>query len=522
MRTYSILILLTTLSVSLSARCIDGNCKNGNGTYISDQGAKYMGQWHRGMRHGEGMMITAEGDQYRGQFYQNDFHGKGKLSYQSGDTYHGAWKEGRQHGQGTYEFATGEKYVGSFQAGVIAGKGTFFYRDGSRYEGEWANNLRHGYGTLYEASGQYQQGYWDRGRLTTADLDTEPINTITTKDCSDGSCDAVQGTFHYADGSHYVGEFKEGKPDGQGVCYYANGDVYRGSWAQHSPHGRGVMTFAATGKSYGAEWSYGQVVRQVFDNYSDLYDLEAADAAVDDADVKIYAVIVGVSNYDHLPALRYTDDDAYQLYAFLKSPEGGAVPDDQIQLLIDDAASQQRIIRSVNEVVSQADANDVLLFYLSGHGFDGAFAPHDFDGYNNAIAYEDLVDVFEKSRARQRLFIADACHSGSLSTARSGSIAQSLATFYQRLTDSKASTAIMMSSKADEVSLEYSGMRQGVFSHYLIAGLKGAADFNSDKIVALGELYRYIDKGVKSYTNGAQHPKMVGAYDSDMPVGVVR
>ena len=38
---------------------------------------------------------------------------------------------------------------------------------------------------------------------------------------------------------------------------------------------------------------------------------------------KIYALLVGVSRYDKFEALKYTDDDAYRMYAFLKSPEGG-------------------------------------------------------------------------------------------------------------------------------------------------------------------------------------------------------
>ena len=39
-----------------------------------------------------------------------------------------------------------------------------------------------------------------------------------------------------------------------------------------------------------------------------------------DEDVKIYAMIVGVARYDHMPTLKYTDDDAYKIYAFLQKP----------------------------------------------------------------------------------------------------------------------------------------------------------------------------------------------------------
>ena len=47
-----------------------------------------------------------------------------------------------------------------------------------------------------------------------------------------------------------------------------------------------------------------------------------------------------MASYKHMPALQYTDDDAYRMYAFLKSPEGGALKDEQIKILVDDAATK--------------------------------------------------------------------------------------------------------------------------------------------------------------------------------------
>ena len=41
-----------------------------------------------------------------------------------------------------------------------------------------------------------------------------------------------------------------------------------------------------------------------------------------------------------MPVLRYTDDDAYQMYAFFKSPEGGALDDEHIRILINEASYQ--------------------------------------------------------------------------------------------------------------------------------------------------------------------------------------
>ena len=80
---------------------------------------------------------------------------------------------------------------------------------------------------------------------------------------------------------------------------------------------------------------------------------------------------------------------------------------------------------------------------------------------------------------------------------------------------------MLSSSKQDEVSLEYSGMRQGVFSHFLIRGLKGEANQDGDHIVDLSELFSYVYKNVQHYTNRSQTPSIGGDYDRKMPVAMI-
>ncbi len=79
-----------------------------------------------------------------------------------------------------------------------------------------------------------------------------------------------------------------------------------------------------------------------------------------------------------------------------------------------------------------------------------------------------------------------------------------------------------MSSKAEELSLEDHGLRQGVFTYYLLRGLKGQADTNGDYLVTIKELYTYVYVKVRDYTSGVQTPVLTGAYDNNMPVAVRR
>ena len=80
----------------------------------------------------------------------------------------------------------------------------------------------------------------------------------------------------------------------------------------------------------------------------------------------------------------------------------------------------------------------------------------------------------------------------------------------------------MMSSKSKEFSLEDGGLRQGIFSHFLIRGLKGEADVNKNKTITVKELFDWVYTKVREYTGLAQTPMIAGDYDEKMPVGFIR
>ena len=53
-----------------------------------------------------------------------------------------------------------------------------------------------------------------------------------------------QGTYTSANGDKYVGEYKDGKRNGQGTYTFANGEKYVGEWKDEKSHGQGTYTFA--------------------------------------------------------------------------------------------------------------------------------------------------------------------------------------------------------------------------------------------------------------------------------------
>lgn len=237
---------------------------------------------------------------------------------------------------------------------------------------------------------------------------------------------------------------------------------------------------------------------------------------------KVWAVIVGVARYNHVQTLSFSDDDAYQMYALLKSPEGGALPDEQITVLIDESANKNRITDEMEKIFNNAAPDDMILLYFSGHGINGAFLPYDYDGSSNMLMHSEVEDIFSHSKAKHKLLIADACHSGSLNQNARNTIHNTIRNYYKALKASQGGIALMLSSKSDETSIEYKGLRQGVFSYYLIQGMKGKANFNSDRIITINELFGYVKKKVELYTGKYQSPIMEGVYDKNMPIAAIR
>jgi len=555
------LFFLFFLPTDNIAQCISGNCSNGKGTYLFKDGSKYIGtfrnfiphgvgicyfkngnvyngNWSLGKKSGQGTYTYKSGNTYEGSFISDKIAGQGKMAYQNGDMYIGSWVDQKYAGKGVYHFADGDRYEGGFLDGYFQGSGKMIRKDGSSYEGNWTKNKKDGEGLTTYADGrkifqkykmnvllfEEEQTSYSWASSTKPKTNHIPA-TNAIKDCNQNFCHLEKGIYVYGDGSKYEGAFVNGIPQGKGKCNYVNGDVYIGEWKNHAPNGKGIMHFVS-GNKVAALWKEG-VLQEKLKTETELahkpqilYEGEPSNNSF--GEVNIYALVVGVATYNHAQSLKYTDDDAYQLYAFLKSPEGGALMDDKISILIDDAATRPNIIKELNKIIYKADGNDVIMLYLSGHGLDGCYVPFDFDGSKNLLSYSEILTLLDEAPAKHKLFITDACHSGSMIAQARAPFQISLAELYQAYDNTKGGTAIMMSSKKEEVSLEYGGLRQGVFSHFLIKGLKGSANTNGDDIISIEELFHYVNTQVKQYTMSAQNPSIQGNYDPKMPVAMIR
>lgn len=428
------------------------------------------------------------------------------------------------NGEGIISYLDGSSYTGQFHNGKSEGYGTWCFANGDKYEGYFKNNFQHGKGIVFHTEGGITFGEWINGEY----FSTKSGNV---EGCLKGDCVDGYGVYVYEEGNaKYKGYFKNEMPHGYGTCEYSNGELYDGEWSNGSFNGEGTL-YLASGSPVKGNWREGTYIgkeRLVENSFSNGQPIEQTITNIrKSTKTKVHALIIGISTYTHMPVLKYSDDDAYRMYAFLKSPEGGAVRDDQIRMLIDEEATRSNIKDAMKEIFLKAGKDDLVLMYYSGHGLKDCFLPIDFDRYNNKLFHDEINEILQRSPAKYKLCIADACHSGGLAMKGGGDVddysdEQVINTYYNKLAQSNAGTALILSSKSEEISLESSGLRQGVFSHFLIRGLEGEADRNNNKIVDVSELFEYINSNVKSYTANRQSPIIRGSFDKKMTVSVVR
>ncbi|MCA9672676.1 MAG: caspase family protein [Myxococcales bacterium] len=207
--------------------------------------------------------------------------------------------------------------------------------------------------------------------------------------------------------------------------------------------------------------------------------------------------------------LRYAEHDARKVADVLRELGGFARRD--VRLLLGRPLREVvAALRWAERRVRRAQARDpsrgaMLVFYYSGHA-DGSV----LEIGAGRLGYSALRYYLERSRARVRLALIDSCRSGRLVASKGGVRGPS---FSIDIADRLASQgfAIVTSSAGNELSHESRRLRGSFFTHYLVSGLRGAADSGArDGRITLSEAYAYAYARTLARTSATfgaiQHP----------------
>jgi hypothetical protein len=254
-----------------------------------------------------------------------------------------------------------------------------------------------------------------------------------------------------------------------------------------------------------------------------------------------WAVIVGISSYldEAIPGLRFAHRDAEALQELLLSKVAGmdGYNPDNVILLTNEEATFRNIRTALRGFLTSATEQDQVMFYFAGHGVrdparpeDYYFLTHDTELDNlagTALPMSDLEQALQSLEYRDLILIADACHSGDMTTQVAFRDAFGYNDindiFRERFQESRGGEVVFTAGEGRDLSQEGErwGGGHGVFTYHLLEGMRGAADTSGDGIVYLGELMEYVRDQVRRDTRNAQNPAIAGAsFDRYLPMSL--
>jgi hypothetical protein len=210
-----------------------------------------------------------------------------------------------------------------------------------------------------------------------------------------------------------------------------------------------------------------------------------------------YVMSIGISTYrdTQIAARKYSALDAELVAAYFQTV--GGVPAANIRMLQDWKALRADIEDFILEWLPRRMTSDsVVIVYFSGHA---AVSPTGetylipYDGKQNSTArlyaLKDLEVGLARLKTKQTLFIFDG---GVLSIGPGGAAKRKA----PRWGSSKGPVLHLVGTTGLRSGLEPAKLRHGLFTYYLLRGLKGEADGNVDGDVTLGELAAFVGRTV--------------------------
>jgi WD40 repeat protein/uncharacterized caspase-like protein len=228
---------------------------------------------------------------------------------------------------------------------------------------------------------------------------------------------------------------------------------------------------------------------------------------------QLWLLLVGVNKYQdqRLASLRYSAVDCQGLAAALADATQ-EFPQTQERVYHDFSSGLpilSTVRDSLREISAKAQPQDTILFYFSGHGMLEANSQQAFlcladtqtdDLPNTGLGLQEILQLLANSQAQTQLMWLDACHSGGLTFRGVKSelntpylpnpTSQMVELLHQQAKQSKGFYALL-SCDTNQQSWEFPELGHGVFTYYLIRGLRGEAADPQGVIDADG-LYRYV------------------------------
>lgn len=231
------------------------------------------------------------------------------------------------------------------------------------------------------------------------------------------------------------------------------------------------------------------------------------------------ALIVGISEYENVAKADFADSDAAVFTDYAKAKLG--VSDDRVIFLSDEEADIKGMLLSVQDRLNRSvrkDKSDVYIFF-AGHGLasdDGEKAyliPYDGSPRllaRTTISRDELFEEISKAGPRSVTVFLDTCYSGDTRGGTERLIAARPLGIMVREQNVPERFTVFTAAAGDQTAKPLKEAQHGMFSYFLMKGMEGGADSNSDNQITAQELHTYVRENVVQQSSGSQVPELQG------------
>jgi len=218
------------------------------------------------------------------------------------------------------------------------------------------------------------------------------------------------------------------------------------------------------------------------------------------------AVIFGIESYKNVPGVSFAKRDAVWMKSYFEKVLG--IPSNKIYYKTDSDVGQAEFSKVFSEDgwldkrIKEGKSN--VYIYYAGHGAPDMkknkayLIPYDGDpnyasqtGYEMDVLYDNLGQMGAKSVT---VFL-DACFSGA-NRNNEMLLADARPVFMEVEASAAGNVTVFSAAGGKEISSAWPEKKHGLFTYFLMKGMKGEADTNGDKKLTVGELGDYIHENV--------------------------
>ncbi|MDA8753583.1 caspase family protein [Candidatus Marinimicrobia bacterium] len=220
------------------------------------------------------------------------------------------------------------------------------------------------------------------------------------------------------------------------------------------------------------------------------------------------AIVFGIESYKDVPGVSFARRDAVWMKEYFQKTFN--IPSNRIYTRTDADVGQAEFRKVfskggwIDKRIKKDKTN--IFFYFAGHGAPnindnkGYLIPYDGDpNYASQTGYslEELYKEMNRFSSKSATVFLDACFSG-VNRNNEMLLADARPVFLEVDESYTDKVNVFSAAESKQISSSWPEKKHGLFSYFLMKGMKGDADFNKDKKLTFGELGRYLKENVSS------------------------